>query len=59
MTLLISDDDTIVHSFVIFYLFGQFFYHLTLSVWNVRSFAFQIREYSSSDWTKICSATLK
>ena len=33
--------------------FCQFVYHLSLSVWTVRGLAFQIREYSSSNWTKI------
>ena len=48
-----SDDVTIVHCFVIFYFLGQVFYHLPLSVWIIRDFAFQIGEYASSDWTKI------
>ena len=53
-----SDDVTIISCFVTFYLFGQFFYHLPLSVWIDRGFAFQIREYSASDWFKMHIATL-
>ena len=39
------------NNFVIFHIFGQFFYHWLLSVWIVRC-------YASSDWTKSQTAIL-
>ena len=37
---------------------GDVIFFTFLSVWIVRGSAFQIRGYSSSDWTKIKAATL-
>ena len=52
-----SNDVTIVHCFAIFHLFGQFLCHLLCQLELLRGFAFQIREYSSSYWTKIQTGT--
>ena len=50
---LMSDGVIIVPCFVIFYLISQFFKDLPSPVWIVRGFAFQIRECSFPNWTKV------